>query len=136
MVSIDMTYQGNLRFEATHGPSQTTMITDAPVDNCGKGESFSPTDLTAVSLASCIGTIMGIVAEQNDIDLSGMTIHVDKEMIADPVRRIARLPVTVNVPANLSTTDRELLETRALQCPVCVSLDPRIERPVTFHYGV
>ena len=135
MVSIDMTYSGNLRFTAVHGPSGTTLFTDAPVDNCGKGESFSPTDLVATALATCIGTILAIVAERSDIDLSGMSIHVDKEMVSEPIRRIGRLPVTVRIPAVLDKNDRQRLESAAHKCPVCKSLHDDIERPVEFIYG-
>ena len=91
MVQINVTYQGGLRCQAVHGPSGTTLVTDAPVDNHGKGESFSPTDLVATALGACIPTVMGIVAEREKIDLTGMRVTVQKEMSAEPPRRIARL---------------------------------------------
>jgi len=88
-VEVDVVYQGELRCKATHGPSQDQLTTDAPVDNHGKGESFSPTDLVATALGACSLTIMGIVAERHQIDLAGMKIEVTKEMSKDAPRRIA-----------------------------------------------
>ena len=84
MIEIHIDYQGDLRTHAVHGPSQTELITDAPVDNQGRGESFSPTDLVATALGTCMATIMGIVAKRKQIDLRGMTIRVEKHMSADP----------------------------------------------------
>ena len=98
MVEIRMTYAGSLRVEATHGPSGTTLHTDAPVDNYGKGESFSPTDLVATALGACMATIMGIAAERHDVSLEGMTIDVQKHMATEPVRRIGKLVVRIGVP--------------------------------------
>jgi putative redox protein len=89
-----------------HGPSQTTLTTDAPVDNQGKGESFSPTDLVATALGTCIFTIMGIVAEREKIDLAGMRIAVQKEMSAEPPRRIARLTVRIQMPSGLGARQK------------------------------
>lgn len=135
MVSMDVVYQGNLRCEATHGPSGNTVLTDAPVDNCGRGETFSPTDLVGTALASCVLTIMGIVADRNGIDLTGTTAHVDKAMSADLPRRIVALPVTVTVPRPLSDDDRSKLENAAKHCPVHKSLREDIEAPITFVYS-
>ena len=137
-VEIEAVYQGGLRCLATHGPSQSTLITDAPVDNHGKGESFSPTDLVATALGTCLMTIMGIVADRHKLDLAGTKVHVTKEMAQQPVRRIGELRVTITVPAEkakqLSPTDRSKLETAALQCPVHKSLHPDIQAPVDFVY--
>jgi putative redox protein len=137
-VEIDIVYQGALRSIATHGPSQTTLTTDAPVDNHGKGESFSPTDLVATALGSCVLTLMGIVAGRNGIDLAGTKVHVVKEMIQQPVRRIGSLTVTVTVPAGkaaaLTQADRTKLETAARHCPVHKSLHPDINAPIGFVY--
>lgn len=138
-VEIDVAYQGGLRCQATHGPSQTKLTTDAPVDNHGKGESFSPTDLVATALGSCMMTIMGIVADRHAWDLTGMTAHVTKEMAAAPVRRIAKLLVTISVPASIASklteTDRQMLVKAAHTCPVHQSLHPEIEAPVNFKWG-
>ena len=91
MVTITVNYEGNLRCKATHGPSGTTLITDAPTDNHGKGESFSPTDLVATALPACVLTIMGIAAQKHGLNLEGMSAVTTKEMSAAPPRRIARL---------------------------------------------
>jgi putative redox protein len=137
-VEITITYEGSLRCAATHSPSGTRLVTDAPVDNHGRGESFSPTDLVATALGTCIMTIMGIVAERGGLDLAGTRVHVVKEMIAAPVRRIGKLTVTVTVPTDkanrLSVADRAKLETAAGHCPVHQSLHPDIETPVRFVY--
>jgi putative redox protein len=135
-VEIDIVYEGQLRCAATHGPSHATLATDAPVDNHGKGESFSPTDLVATALGTCVMTIMGIVAERHQIDLTGTRIHVTKEMVQQPIRRIGRLPVTVTIPAGkaakVSAADRTKLETAARHCPVHQSLHPEIDSPIEF----
>lgn len=135
-VEINVVYEGQLRCAATHGPSGATLVTDAPVDNHGKGESFSPTDLVATALGACVMTIMGIVAERSQIDLIGTRIHVTKEMIQQPIRRIGRLPVTVTIPADkaakVSAADRTKIETAARHCPVHQSLHPDIDSPIDF----
>jgi putative redox protein len=132
MVKISVEYQGGLRCEATHGPSQNKLLTDAPVDNHGKGESFSPTDLVATALGVCMATVMGIYAEQHEIDLRGMKVTVAKEMTQVPVRRIARLTCEIVVPQPATHPRREALERAALTCPVYESLHPEMEKPVTF----
>jgi putative redox protein len=134
MVRIDVTYQGGLRCEATHGPSGQTLITDAPVDNHGKGESFSPTDLVATALGTCIATIMGIVAEREKIDLAGLRITVQKEMSAEPPRRIARLITRVEMPKGLTELQRAKLEKTAHTCPVHQTLQGKVDMPVEFVY--
>lgn len=135
MVEINIRYLGGLRCEATHGPSGNKLITDAPVDNHGKGESFSPTDLVATALGTCMLTVMGIVAERNQLDLSGTTVKVTKEMVTVPMRRIGRLTVTIHVPHDLSDDDRKKLEHAAHTCPVHKSLLGDIETPVVFRFG-
>lgn len=130
MVEISVVYRGELRCEASHGPSGTVLSTDAPVDNQGKGESFSPTDLVATALGTCMLTIMGIVARRHDLDLEGTTVTVTKEMVNEPVRRIGRLPVTIRLPEHVTDEQRKLLERAALTCPVHKSLHPDIEIPV------
>jgi putative redox protein len=135
MVEITSTYQGQLRCTATHGPSANTLTTDAPKDNMGKGEAFSPTDLVATALATCILTTMGIVAQRNNLDITGATVKVTKEMVATPARRVGRLTATIHVPKNFSEEDRQRLENAGRNCPVYKSLHPEIETPVTFVWG-
>jgi putative redox protein len=134
MVEIGVTYRGELRCEATHGPSGTTLITDAPVDNHGKGQSFSPTDLVATALGTCIPTIMGIVAEREHIDLTGMQITVTKEMSAQPPRRIAKLTTRIVMPKGLDPKHRVKLEKAAHTCPVHQTLQGSVEMPIEFVY--
>jgi len=134
MVKMTVHYAGDLHCTATHGPSGSVVETDAPVDNQGRGESFSPTDLVATALASCMATLMGIYAKRKDINLTGMRIEVGKEMTQTGPRRIARLPVEVWMPATVA--QNPALENAALTCPVFQSLHPDIEKPVTFHWGV
>ncbi len=134
MIEINVSYEGQLRTRAIHGPSKSELITDAPVDNHGKGESFSPTDLVATALASCMATVMGIVAERKQIDLQGMKVHVEKHMSTDAPRRIIALPVVIDMPLPNSHPDRALLEATALSCPVHQSLHPQIQKSVTFNW--
>jgi len=134
MISIAIEYQGGLRCQATHGPSQNTLLTDAPVDNCGKGESFSPTDLVATALGTCMATVMGIYAERHNIDLKGMKVTVGKEMTQVPVRRIARLTVEISMPLPASHPQKSAFENAALTCPVHQSLHPDVEKPVVFRW--
>ncbi len=134
MVKVSIRYEGGLRCAAQHGPSGQKVFTDAPVDNHGRGESFSPTDLVATALGGCMATIMGIVAQRHDIDLQGMEIEVTKEMSADTPRRIARLTTTIRVPLTPDHSKRALLENSALTCPVHHSLHPEIDKPVTFEW--
>jgi putative redox protein len=135
MVKISICYKGGLRCEAVHGPSGQKLFTDAPVDNHGKGESFSPTDLVATALGSCMATIMGIVADRHQLDLTGMKIEVTKEMSKDAPRRIARLSTVIDVPLPADHPDREILERAALTCPVHQSLHPEIEKPLEFRWS-
>jgi putative redox protein len=132
MVKISIAYHGDLRCEAIHGPSNNKLLTDAPVDNHGKGESFSPTDLVATALGTCMATVMGIYAQQHEIDLRGMKVTVGKEMTQVPVRRIARLTCELTLPLPDTHPRREALERAALTCPVHQSLHPDVEKPVTF----
>jgi putative redox protein len=134
MTTITSRYAGNLRSEATHVASGNTIITDAPVDNNGRGEAFSPTDLVCAALGSCMMTIMGIVAERNQIDLAGMEINITKVMAATP-RRIAEVILTFTMPPG-TYTDKEkaLLENAARTCPVALSLHPDVIQTVEFKY--
>ncbi|SHJ41896.1 Uncharacterized OsmC-related protein [Hymenobacter daecheongensis DSM 21074] len=126
-------YSGELRTEATHTASGTLILTDAPVDNHGRGEAFSPTDLVSAALGSCMMTIMGIVAARHALDLSGVRFSVTKHMAAEP-RRIAQVDITFQMPASLASKDRTLLENAARTCPVALSLHPEIRQQVEFLY--
>lgn len=133
MVKIEIEYGGDLHCTAAHGPSGRKLETDAPVDNQGRGESFSPTDLVATALGSCMATIMGIYARRKGIDLKGMKIEVTKEMTQTPPRRIARLATQIWFPPALAQDSA--LENAALTCPVHQSLHLDIEKPVVFHWA-
>jgi uncharacterized OsmC-like protein len=132
LVKISVRYEGQLHCAALHGPSGSKLATDAPLDNEGKGESFSPTDLVATALATCMATIMGITAKRHSINLEGMTIETTKEMSADTPRRIVALKSKIAIPLSENHPQRKLLEAAALGCPVHHSLDPRIAKPVEF----
>lgn len=134
MVRMKVEYQGEKHCESTHEPSGSKISTDAPKDNQGKGELFSPTDLVGAALGSCILTVMAIVAERDGIVLKGATAEVQKEMIAQPYRRIAKLPVTIKMPAGVPHESRKKLENAAHTCPVHKSLHPDIESPISFIY--
>ena len=134
MPTIEISYQGQLRTQAIHLQSQTKLITDAPTDNQGKGESFSPTDLVATGLGACMLTIMGIVADRHGWDLSAAKVSVNKVMAADPVRRIARLEVEIHVPGEFDDKGRAALEKAALNCPVHATLGATVEMPVSFRW--
>ena len=134
MVEQTFRYLGDLRVEARHGPSQTTLLTDAPVDNQGKGAAFSPTDLLATSLGICMMTVMGIYARRKEIDLKGSRVHVTKEMATDPVRRVGRLTVTFDLPGRVQRAERKALENAAHTCPVHKSLHPDVKIEVAFNY--
>jgi putative redox protein len=135
-VEIDINYEGELHCRATHGPSKQTLATDAPVDNGGRGEAFSPTDLVAGALGTCLVTIMGLVARHSDLDITGTRVHVVKEMSTDPVRRIGKITVRVTLPKGkrFSQTDRARLEQAARACPVMASLHPNVSVVTEFVY--
>src|SRR5678816_4360883 len=124
MVNISIKYTGDLHSDATHGPSQSKIATDAPTDNKGKGEAFSPTDLVATALGTCMTTTMGIKAQELGIDLRGMTVSVQKEMSKDAPRRIVALPSEVHIPLPASSPHRDALEQAGLNCPVHKCLPP------------
>ena len=134
MVKISVRYTGDLHCEATHGPSQVTISTDAPTDNQGKGAAFSPTDLVATALATCMSTTMGIRAREKGVILEGMTVTVEKHMSQDGPRRIVGLPSEVHIPLPADSSHREFLEQTALNCPVHKSLPAEIERPTRFFW--
>ncbi|MBA3881685.1 MAG: OsmC family protein [Chthoniobacterales bacterium] len=132
MVNISIRYAGDLHCAAVHGPSQAELATDAPVDNNGKGEAFSPTDLVATALGTCMATVMAIAAQRHDVELNGTWIQITKEMSKDTPRRIVRLASEMHVPLPEDHPQRMLLEAAALGCPVHHSLHPDIEKPVKF----
>jgi putative redox protein len=134
MVKIEIEYNGQLQTEALHVPSGNRILTDAPVDNGGKGSAFSPTDLVATALGTCMVTIMGIFAKRHEIDLTGTKVSVGKEMLQEPVRRIKRLTVDITVPLPATHPKKSALEKAALTCPVHQSLHPDVEIPVNFYW--
>ncbi len=131
---IKSKYLGDLRTTATHLQSGNNIITDAPTDNNGKGEAFSPTDLVAGSLASCMMTIMGIHARKNGYDIDGMTSETQKIMKSDP-RVISKVRINFSWPdCNLPDEEIEVLKQKAITCPVALSLHPDIGQEVTFDF--
>lgn len=136
MVEMHIAYQGGLRCRAVHGPSAAALETDAPVDNHGRGESFSPTDLLATALGSCMLTVMGIAADNHGWNLDGVELRVRKHMSQDRPRRVTRLSVDFTIPpavaAALPAEARQKLEHAAHTCPVRLSIHEAIEVPVTF----
>jgi putative redox protein len=129
-------YEGDLRTVATHLASGSAIKTDAPVDNQGKGEQFSPSDLVATALGSCMATIMGIKARDLGVDLRGMTIDIQKHMKAEP-RRISGITLTFHFPKTLqvSPRDKSILERAAYTCPVRYSIHPDIDLQVSFPWN-
>ena len=133
MHQIEIEYKGGLRTEAVHLKSGQRIITDAPVDNKGKGEAFSPTDLTAGALGSCMLTIMGITADSRDMDITGTRAEVEKVMGANP-RRIAEIIIHIYFQTTLGDREKRLFEKSALSCPVHRSLHPETKILTQFHY--
>ncbi len=135
-VEIQITYEGGLHCAAIHGPSRQTLTTDAPLDNGGKGAAFSPTDLVATALGTCLATIMGLVAQRNNLNLDDLRIQVIKEMVSEPVRRIGslRTRLVFRNGKSLSAADRAKLEAAAKACPVKQSLHPDVNLPLEFVY--
>lgn len=135
MATIKTEYLGDLRTRATHVRSGNTMITDAPVDNRGKGEAFSPSDLLVTALASCMLTIMGIAAKDHDINVNGVKAETIKIMGSDP-RRVSRVKIKIDFPAGQSYTESErlILEKAVRTCPVMESLHPDMEKELKFNW--
>ena len=127
MVEIKLSYEGDLHCSATHGPSGNTLVTDAPLDNNGLGQAFSPTDLLATALGSCMATVIGILARRREIAVEGMTVTVRKFMSEDLPRRVKRLELDLTIPLSAEHPDRKLLESAARGCPVHHSIHPDIE---------
>jgi putative redox protein len=134
MVPQNITYIGELRCQATHGPSSVQLITDAPTDNLGKGESFSPTDLVVTALATCIITTAGIAAQREQIHLDGTKIYAEKHMSTDAPRRISKILIRIDVTRGVPSFFREKLEAIANTCPVKKSLHPDVVVSTEFHY--
>ncbi len=132
MVEIRLSYEGDLHCSATHQPSGNTLVTDAPLDNNGRGQAFSPTDLLATALGSCMATVIGIVAKRKEIAVEGMTVTVRKFMSDDQPRRIKRLELDLAIPLPATHPDRKLLESAARGCPVHHGIHPDIE--VVMHW--
>ena len=133
MVTSVVFYSGNLRTETQHLQSGETIATDAPIDNEGTGQAFSPTDLAATSLANCMMTVMGIVANRHKIDIEGTRANVEKFMGVNP-RRIVEIKIDFHFPNNYDTATKKLLEQAALNCPVAKSLSESISQNIHFNY--
>ena len=131
-VRMAVTYQGDLHCEGLHEPSGTRIETDAPKDNEGRGERFSPTDLVGAALGSCMLTVMGIVARRHAGEMTGARAQVEKDMVASPVRRISRLGLQITMPAGIPDSARVVLERAAHTCPVHQSLHPDVKIDLTF----
>jgi putative redox protein len=133
MATSKVTYSGSLRTTAIHLQSSTEIISDAPIDNHGKGEAFSPTDLLATSLASCMFTIMGLTAKTHNLKIEGASAEVTKIMATEP-RRISEIHINFNFPdkETYSDKDKKMLENAALSCPVHHSLHPNIKKVIDF----
>ncbi len=133
-VRMSVVYEGDLHYNAEHGPSKDRIMTDAPVDNRGRGEHFSPTDLVGAALGTCTLTVMAIAARDHGFVIDGARADVEKEMGAVPRRHIARLRVRIELPARLDEHQRALMEATARTCPVAASLGPETAVDVTFDY--
>jgi putative redox protein len=136
MPTVKTTYLGDLRTESTHLQSGNQLITDAPTDNMGKGEAFSPTDLLATATGTCMLTTMAIVAQRDDIELAGSAVEVTKIMSQTPPRRVARLEINLKIKTNivLSAEQVKKLENTAHKCPVSLSLHPDVEQVISFEW--
>ncbi len=133
MVKITGEYQGGLHCAATHEPSGNTLATDAPKDNQGRGEAFSPTDLVATAFATCVVTTMALAARKHGVELGAFRYAVTKEMSTDAPRRIARIALQVWLPAEAGKLPPDTLERAAHACPVHRSLAPEVEKVIEFH---
>lgn len=134
MNTSKVTYLGNLRTENEHLKSGNKFITDAPTDNNGKGEAFSPTDTVATGLANCMITVIGIKAQRMEVNMDGTTAAVTKTMAADP-RRISKIEVVLNLPSGIDEKSKKILENTGKTCPVMQSLHPDIEKVIEFNWG-
>ena len=135
MVQMKIEYEGGLHCSAVHGPSGNVISTDAPVDNNGRGEAFSPTDLVAAALGACMCTVMGIVAQRKEIAMEGATVTVRKHMSADTPRRISKIELDISVPLSADHPERAVLEAAGKGCPVHHSLHPDIEVVINWDWN-
>ena len=133
-MTASIVYKGNLRCEAEHTQSKTQIETDAPTDNRGKGERFSPTDTLCVALATCMLTTMGIKADEIGVDITNATAQVTKHMAGNP-RRVAKIEVEVSLPAIENEDGKAILESAGNNCPVAKSLHPEIDQVLTYHWN-
>lgn len=133
MATSNITYVGDLRTVCIHLQSGTQILTDAPTDNHGKGEAFSPTDLVATALGSCMVSIMGIKSKDLNVDLKDSTVSITKIMKSEP-RKIAKIEVILNMSIQTSEKNKTILERAAMTCPVLLSLHPDIEKDVVFNW--
>ena len=133
MPTSEIVYQGDLRTSCIHIQSGTQILTDAPTDNHGKGEAFSPTDLVATALGSCMVSIMAIKSKDLELDLENSTVEVTKIMQAEP-RKISRIEVVLNMTIETTEKNKIILERAAMHCPVLLSLHPDIEKEVVFNW--
>jgi putative redox protein len=133
MTTITSTYLGALRCSSVHGPSGSVLLSDAPIDNQGRGEAFSPTDLLATALATCILTILGIVAERHGWQLEGSEVRIEKTMTTEGPRRVALLEAWISLPSQLAPDQLEVLRRAGEACPVKLSLDGAV--PMRFHWS-
>ena len=134
-VEIKGEYEGELRVKLTHGPSGTILETDAPTDNQGKGEKFSPTDLVVAATGACMFTIMGIVAKRDGIKLEGSKFRAEKHMSKDMPRKISKIVMEITMPSGLTDEQKKKLEKAAHTCPVHKSISPEIEQDIKFFYS-
>ena len=134
-MTASIKYEGNLRCSALHIQSGTAIETDAPTDNRGRGEKFSPTDLLCVSLATCMLTTMAIKAGDLQVDITNSSADVTKHILSDP-RRVGKIEVAVNLPANGNERDRKILEKTGDNCPVMKSIHPDIEVVISYKWGL
>jgi|694.fasta_scaffold94225_2 uncharacterized OsmC-like protein len=134
MPNFEVFYEGNLRCKAEHIQSGTTLLTDAPIDNQGKGESFSPTDLLAIALGTCMATVMGIEANNLKINLSGTQLHINKVMGILP-RRVVEIKVEITIPdENFTESQKNKLIEIGINCPVAKSIHPDIYQNIKFNF--
>jgi len=134
LATIETTYPGGLRTEAIHLHSGTKLVTDAPPDNQGRGESFSPTDLVATALGSCMLTVIGIATLTHDFSIDGATMAITKIMTKDPPRKIAEIVIDLTFPSDYPEKVKKIIEHTVKNCPVALSLHPDIKQTVTIHY--
>tara|TARA_B100000029_G_C17403453_1_gene897941 strand:- start:188 stop:598 length:411 start_codon:yes stop_codon:yes gene_type:complete len=135
MTKIHAVYEGGLRCKAVHKLSNSELITDAPLDNCGKGESFSPTDLIATAFITCVSTIMGIAAENSGIDICNFEITAEKKMSKNLPRRISEIIVDIYMKNRYSEKEKKIFQNAAETCPVHKSLSNNLKKTITFHWN-